>query len=90
MSWSISAAGKAAAVRVAIATQVATIKCSDAGETETAKLVGNQIDQSLSTFDPEGLVSVEANGSMGFKDWSIKLGPFQSVSVNLKPIHLTV
>ena len=90
MSWSVNASGKAPAVKIAIADQISKVNLTDAGEMETVKKVGAAIDQTLGTFDPDGLVRVEASGSMGFKDWGAKTGPFQSFTVKVETIHLTV
>jgi len=90
MSWSVSAAGKAAAVRDEIVRQISAIKLTDEGEMETVKNVGITIDQALSTFGPDGLVRVEASGHMGYKDWNDKSGAFQQVTSTIAPIHLTV
>ncbi len=89
MSWSISSTGKAAAVAAQIATQVASIKLTDAGEMQTVGHVGALLAQSLGTFDPERLVSVSANGLMSFADWATKVGPYQQFNIKVEPIHLT-
>lgn len=90
MSWSVSASGKAGHVAPEIARQVATVNLSDAGEMETVKNAGELINQTLGTFDQETLVNVAANGSMGFSEWGTKVGPYQTVSISIVPIHLSV
>jgi len=77
-------------VVVEIERQVSAVKLSDAGEQQTVQLVGGLVSQSLGTFDPEKLVKVQASGSMGFKDWNAKSGPFQQFSLSVEPIHLSV
>lgn len=90
MSWSVAASGKSSAVSDEIAKQISKISLSDEGEMETVKRTGELIGQTLGTFDPDGLVNVNASGHMGFKDWGAKSGPYQNVSISIAPIHLSV
>ena len=90
MSWSVSGTGPAQTVAPQIEKQIAAVNLNDAGEMETVKLVGGLISQALGTFDPEKPVSVQASGSMGYKDWSAKTGPFQSFKIEVNPIHFSV
>jgi len=90
MSWSLAASGKAKDVAPEIERQVSKVSLSDAGETETVRLVGGLVAQSLGTFDQDKIVKVQASGSMGFKDWQAKTGPYQQFAITVEPIHLTV
>ena len=89
MSWSVSATGPASDVAKQVEKQIASVKLSDAGEMETVALVGGLLAQTLATFDPSKPVSVVANGSMGFKDWGTKAGPYQQYNIAVSPIHFS-
>lgn len=90
MSWSVSGTGPAQAVAEQIAKQIAAVNLNDAGEMETVRLCGELLAQTLSTFDPAKPVSVQASGSMGYKDWTAKTSPFQSYEIKVSPIHFSV
>ncbi len=91
MSWSVSASGKIADVKVELERQFLwpladkPAGLSDEGERETVRRVRDTITQCLETFDPERPVSVSANGHMGFENWDTKAGAYQNVSVSIQP-----
>ena len=89
MSWSLSGTGPAAQLLPQIAKQVAAVNLNDPGEMESVRLVGELLAQTLGTFDPDKPVSVQASGSMGYKDWQAKTGPFQSYKIEVMPIHFS-
>jgi hypothetical protein len=90
MSWSLSSAGKAVAVAAQIADQISKISLSDAGEMETVKLIGDLLAQTLTTYDPDKLVSVAAAGHMGYANYTDKSGPYQQFGLKVDPMHLSV
>lgn len=90
MSWSVSASGPAAKVAEQLERDFDRIKMNDEGEQETVQHARRLVAQTLGTIDPEKAVSVAASGSMGFKDWQNKTGPYQSVDLKIAPIHFTV
>lgn len=87
MSWSVSAIGKAGAVRKGIAQQFASqSKCTEPEETvrmSAAKL----IDDSLAGQDEAYPVEVVANGSLTYRDWSAKTGVSNQLFIQISPKH---
>jgi hypothetical protein len=90
MSWSVAASGPAAKVAEQLEEQFSRIKMNDEGEQETVQGVRRLVAQTLGTFDSDKPISVAASGSMGFKHWQNKTGPYQSVDLKIAPIHFTV
>lgn len=90
MSWSVAASGPAAKIAEQLEGQFERITMNDAGEQETVQKARALIAQTLGTVHPDKPMSVSANGSMGFKDWSTKAEPYQNVSLSITPIHFTV
>lgn len=89
-AWRVYAVGPAAKVAKQLARDFKQIKMYDEGEQETVQHVHRLVAQTLGTIDPEKTVSVTASGSMGFKDWKNKTGPYQSVDLKIESIHFTV
>jgi hypothetical protein len=91
MSWSVSAKGTVSEVKAVLATQFlgpladAPAGLTDEGERETVRRVQGTITQRLGTFAPEKIVSVSANGDMGFDSYDTKAGANQTVSVSIQP-----
>ena len=91
MSWSVSATGKPADVKMEMQRQFAfplnhpPKGLSDVGERETVENVYRLIEQTLDTFDPEREVAVSASGHIGFKDYATKAGPYQQVNLSIQP-----
>lgn len=87
MSWSVSAIGKAEAVKAEISGQFAKSgKCLEPEEgirLEAAKL----IDAALAATDKSFVVKVSANGSQGFKDWVNKAGCSNNLTISVEPQH---
>ena len=87
MSWSVSASGNPSEVRGQLSEQFKgplgekPAGLSDDGERETVQKVHELLEQISATFDPEGKLTVSANGHMGFTDWDKKTGCYQSVNV---------
>jgi hypothetical protein len=69
MSWSVSAIGKAPAVRERIATDLGKITCTEPEQT-IKNSVGSAIDAALAAFPPGYAVRVEASGSQSHPDFS--------------------
>jgi hypothetical protein len=90
MSWSVNGTGPVQAVAAQIEKQISSIALSDVGEMETVKLVGGLLKQALGTFDPEKIVSVQAAGSMGYKDWVTKSGAYQQFDIKVTAVHFSV
>ncbi len=86
MSWSISAIGKAQAVASGMAKQFAVPQCQEPEET-VRQAAAHVIAVSLASQDPNIAVKVSASGSMGFKDYSAKTGPYNNVSIVIEPLH---
>ena len=89
MSWSVSACGPAAKAAEQLEQQFTKINCTDPGEQETVQKVRALVAQTLATIEPEKIMRVSASGSMGFKDWQNKTGPYQSVDLKIEPIHFS-
>ena len=89
MSWSVSACGPAAKAAEQLEKQFARINCADPGEQETVRGVRAVVSQTLATVDPDKVVSVTAQGSMGYEDSGTKAKPFQYVELKIAPIHFT-
>lgn len=92
MSWSVSATGKPVEVQREIGRQMMLgplaeppAGLADEGERETVRLVSFLVYQCLGTFDPEGVVTVEANGHMAFSNWDSRIGARQTVSIAITP-----
>lgn len=91
MSWSVSGSGTPAEVRGYLSEQFkypladGDAGLSDAGEKQTVQQVFDLCEQILSTFDPNGQVSISAAGHMGFSDWDTKAGCYQQVSITVTP-----
>ena len=89
MSWGVNASGKIEDVVTELARQFAMplaeppAGLSDEGERETVKLVSDVIEQCLGTFAPDRLVTVSANGHMGYNDWDKRDGAYQQVSLSI-------
>lgn len=90
MSWSVSACGPAAKCAEQLEQQFEKVNMNDKGEQETVQHVRKLVAQTLTTFDPERPIRVGASGSMGFKDYTQKLSPYQSVDLKIEPIHFSV
>lgn len=89
MSWSVSACGPVAKVAEQLEQQFSSIKMNDSGEQETVNGVRALFSQTLATMDPSRPVRAMASGSMGFKEWTAKTSPYQSVDLKIEPIHFT-
>jgi len=91
MSWSVSGSGTPAEVRGQLSEQFKYPLADkpqgidNDGERETVKQTFDLCEQILSTFDPEGKVTIAASGHMGFADWETKKGAYQSVSITVTP-----
>lgn len=91
MSWSVNAGGKPSEVRGQLAEQFKgplaekPAGLSDDGERQTVKQVADLLDQVSTTFDPEGQLSISANGHIAFADWDKKTGGYQSVNITVRP-----
>lgn len=85
MSWSVSAVGKAPAVRASIADQFARGTCIEPEES-VKKRVAEAIDKALEAQDPATVVKVVASGSQSFKDYHTKTGVANYCSVVIEPI----
>ena len=90
MSWSVSACGPAAKAAEQLEQQFTKINCTDPGEQETVKGTRAVVAQTLATIDPDKVVSVTASGSMGYADYGTKAKPYQSVDLEIAPIHFSV
>jgi Rod binding domain-containing protein len=90
MSWSVSACGLASKLAEQLEQQFSKINCSDPGEQQTVQNVRTLVAQTITTIDPDKPVTVSASGSMGYKDYSSKSGPYQSVDLKISPIHFSV
>jgi hypothetical protein len=90
MSWSVSACGPAAKAAEHLEHQFGAIKMNDKGEQETVQNVRVLVGQTLATIEPEKPIRVTASGSMGFREWSSKVGPYQSVDLKIEAIHFSV
>jgi hypothetical protein len=86
MSWSVSAVGKANAVRQEIAKQFSTQTTCAEPEESVRQATAGLMDAALAA-QGDIAVKAHANGSMSFKDWNTKSGPSNSVSVSIEPIH---
>lgn len=89
MSWSVSACGFASKVAEQLEQQFERVNMNDKGEQETVQHVRKLFAQTLATIEPEKVMRVSASGSMGFKDWQNKTGPYQSVDLKIEPIHFS-
>ena len=93
MSWGVNASGKIKDVVTELARQFAMplaeppAGLSDEGERETVKLVSDVIEQCLGTFAPDRLVTVSANGHMGYNDWGKKDGAYQEIHLSVGILH---
>ena len=86
MSWSVSAVGKAPAVRKKIADDVAKMSpCSEPEETVKQNLVAS-IGAALATFPPNTAVRVEASGSQYAPDSKAPTELLNTVSLKIEPI----
>jgi hypothetical protein len=90
MSWSVSACGPASKIAEQLEQQFERVNMNDAGEQETVQHARKLISQALGTMDPERPIRVMASGSMGFKEWTSKSSPYQSVDLKIEPIHFSV
>lgn len=87
MSWSTSAVGRPAAVAVAIAKQISSIKCQEPEETIKAK-VGEIVAAALAVFPEGSAVMVTASGSQSYKDYNKpELGASNSLNFEIKPLY---
>jgi hypothetical protein len=86
MSWSVSAIGKASAVASSIAKQFSGSPCQEPEET-VRQAAARTIAAAIEAQDPNCAVKVIASGSMGFKDYSDKTGPYNNVSIVVEPLH---
>ena len=86
MSWSVTAIGKASAVKKAVAKQfVDGGKCMEPEET-IRQSVATTIDTALGGFDADAFVQVSASGSQGYLNYSEKTGVFNSLTIEVKPL----
>lgn len=85
MSWSVSAVGKAPAVRASIADQFTRTSCIEPEES-VKKRAAEAIDKALEAQDPSTVVKVVASGHMTFKDYTAKTGASNYCSVLIEPI----
>lgn len=86
MSWSISALGRAGAVRKSIADQFSRNTCAEPEETvrqNAAKL----LDEALAAQDESQPVEVSASGSQSYKDWTAKTGVSNQLTMQVRPLH---
>jgi hypothetical protein len=86
MSWSVSAVGKAKAVRAEIARQFASGTASAEPEESVRQAAAGLMDAALAAQGDDIAVRANANGSMSFKDWNSKTNPSNSLSVTIEPI----
>ena len=89
MSWSVSACGPASKIAEQLEQQFERVNMNDKGEQETVQHVRKLVSQTLGTIEPEKITRISASGSMGFKDWHNKTGPYQSFDVKVEPIHFS-
>lgn len=85
MSWSVAAIGKAEAVRKSIAEQFSRSSGCVEPEETVRKAAAVMIDTALAAQDPSTAVRVSASGSMSYKDWGVKSGPSNQLTVNVDP-----
>lgn len=86
MSWSVSAIGKAAAVRKSIADQFTKNTCAEPEEAvrqNAAKL----LDEALAAQDQSQPVEVSASGSQSYKDYVAKTGVTNQLTMQVRPLH---
>ncbi len=86
MSWSVSAIGKAAAVKASIADQFSRNKCSEPEET-IRQAAAQLIDLAMSAQDAPAVVKVMASGSQGFRDYTAKTGVYNQLTITVEPQH---
>jgi len=86
MSWSVSAIGKAPAVRASIAEQFSRSTCSEPEESVKVAAAA-AIDKALEAQNPDLPIKVMASGSQGFKDYSAKTGVYNQMSISIDPLH---
>lgn len=86
MSWSVSAVGKATAVRKSIADQFTRNTCAEPEET-VRQTAAKLLDAALAAQDDNQPVEVTASGSQGFKDWNAKTGVSNQLTMNVRPIY---
>jgi len=89
MSWSVSACGPAPKVAEQLEQQFANINVTDPAEMESVQTVRKLVAQALSPFDPDYPVRVMASGSQSWRDWSKKIGWYQSIDLKVEPIHFS-
>jgi hypothetical protein len=89
MSWSVCACGPAPKIAEQLEQQFERVNMNDKGEQETVQHARKLVAQTLATIEPEKIMRVSASGSIGFKDWQNKTGPYQSVDLKIEPIHFT-
>ena len=89
MSWSVNACGPAAQIAEQLEQQFQRINMSDPGEQATVQNVRVLVKQTLETIDPAKPVSVTGSGSMGYKNYTTKEGPYQSFDLKIAPIHFS-
>jgi hypothetical protein len=86
MSWTVAEVGKAKAVAPKIAQQFLVNPCQEPEET-IRQAAARTIATVLEGQDPSNVVKVIASGSMGFKDYAAKTGPYNSVSIAVEVLH---
>ena len=87
MSWSVSAIGKAGAVRSSIAGQFSKSGPCMEPEESVRLAVASAIDKSLEAQDPNAPVKVMASGHQGFKDHSTKAGLYNQLNITIEQLH---
>jgi len=87
MSWSVSAIGKAGAVRSSIAGQFSKSGPCMEPEESVRQAAASAIDKALEAQDPTQAVKVTASGSQGYKDYGAKTGLFNQMTIAIEPLH---
>jgi hypothetical protein len=85
MSWSVAAIGKSQAVAAEIAKQFANgSKCMEPEES-IRQAAASLIATAMVAEDAAVVVTVTANGSQSFKDYTTKTGVTNSLSITIQP-----
>lgn len=87
MSWSVSAIGKAPAVRSSIADQFSKSSPCLEPEESLRQAAAATIDKALEAQDPNLAVKVIASGSQGFKDYTARTGVYNTLGITIEPLH---
>jgi hypothetical protein len=87
MSWSVTAVGKAPAVRTAIADQFSKQSSCMEPEESVRQAAAVLLDAALAAQDSAVAVKVGASGSMSYKDWTTKAGVSNALSLSVEVLY---